>query len=39
MSEGKKEILLGDCLDLMKTIDDNSIDLVFTSPPYAERRK
>ena len=39
MSEGKKEILFGDCLDLMKTIDDNSIDLVFTSPPYAERRK
>ncbi|MCB0739161.1 MAG: site-specific DNA-methyltransferase, partial [Bacteroidetes bacterium] len=39
MSEGKKEILLGDCLELMKTIDDNSIDLVFTSPPYAERRK
>ena len=30
MSDGKKEILLGDCLDLMKTIDDNSIDLVFT---------
>jgi len=39
MSDGKKEILLGDCLDLMKNIDDNSIDLVFTSPPYAERRK
>jgi len=39
MSEGKKEILFGDCLGLMKTIDDNSIDLVFTSPPYAERRK
>ena len=39
MSEGKKEILLGDCLELMKSIPDNSIDLVFTSPPYAERRK
>lgn len=35
----KKEILLGDCLDLMKSINDDSIDLVFTSPPYAERRK
>jgi DNA modification methylase len=39
MSEGKKEILLGDCLELMKALPDNSIDLVFTSPPYAERRK
>lgn len=39
MSEGKKEILLGDCLELMKNIPDNSIDMVFTSPPYAERRK
>lgn len=39
MSEGKKEILLGDCLELMKNIPNNSIDMVFTSPPYAERRK
>jgi len=39
MSEGKKEILLGDCLELMKTIADNSVDMVFTSPPYADRRK
>ena len=33
------KILLGDCLDLMKEISDDSIDLVFTSPPYADRRK
>jgi DNA modification methylase len=26
---------LGDCLDLLKDIDDNSIDLSVTSPPYA----
>jgi site-specific DNA-methyltransferase (adenine-specific) len=39
MRVGKKEILLGDCLELMKDIPDNSIDMVFTSPPYAERRK
>jgi len=32
-------ILLGDCLELMKNIPNNSIDMVFTSPPYAERRK
>lgn len=25
----------GDCLELMKTIPDNSIDMVLTDPPYA----
>lgn len=33
------QILLGDCLELLKNIEDNSVDLVITSPPYAERRK
>lgn len=28
----------GDCLEVLKTIDDNSIDLVVTSPPYADSR-
>ena len=27
-------IYCGDCEDLMKEIDDNSIDLIVTSPPY-----
>jgi DNA modification methylase len=27
--------LLGDCLEMMKTIPDNSIDCVITDPPYA----
>jgi len=27
-----------DCIDALKTITDNSIDLVFTSPPYADQR-
>lgn len=35
----KKLVLLGDCLDLMKNIPDNSVDVVITSPPYADRRK
>ncbi len=35
----KQEILYGDCLDIMKNIPDNSIDMIITSPPYAERRK
>ncbi len=32
-------IMLGDCKDELKKIEDNSIDLIFTSPPYADRRK
>lgn len=27
-------ILLGDCIEQMKTLPDESIDMVFTSPPY-----
>jgi len=32
-------IHLGDCKEILKTISDNSVDLIFTSPPYADRRK
>ena len=32
------EIILGDCLDVLKTLEDNSIDLIITSPPYADQR-
>jgi len=35
----KNTIYLGDCLELMKGIKDKSVDLIFTSPPYADRRK
>ena len=34
MSEGKKEILLGDCLELMKGLPENSVDAIVTDPPY-----
>ncbi len=34
MSEGKKEILLGDCLELMKDIPNGSIDMVLCDLPY-----
>ncbi|MBP42747.1 MAG: hypothetical protein CL528_13315 [Aequorivita sp.] len=30
----KAELFLGDCLEYMKTISDNSIDLILTDPPY-----
>jgi len=33
------KILLGDSREVLKTIDDNTIDLIVTSPPYADRRK
>lgn len=33
-----QEIWHGDCLDLMKKIPDNSIDMVLTSPPYDNLR-
>jgi site-specific DNA-methyltransferase (adenine-specific) len=28
----------GDCAEVLKSLDDNSIDLIFTSPPYADSR-
>ena len=34
MSEGKKEILNGNSLELLKTIESESIDLILTDPPY-----
>jgi site-specific DNA-methyltransferase (adenine-specific) len=35
----KAELFLGDCKKILKDIPDNSIDLIFTSPPYADQRK
>lgn len=33
------EAWCGDSLDLLKTLPDNSVNLVFTSPPFALQRK
>jgi len=35
----KSDIILGDCLDALKSIPSNSIDLIVTSPPYADQRR
>ncbi len=35
----KADVILGDCLDVLKTLPDNSTDLIVTSPPYADQRK
>ncbi len=32
-------IIYGDCELALKNIPDNSVDLIFTSPPYADQRK
>lgn len=32
-------LLHGDCLQKLKELEANSVDLIFTSPPYAEQRK
>lgn len=37
--ENKIELRKGDCLELMKDIEDKSIDLVLTDPPYNIARK
>ena len=33
------KLILGDCTQELKKLDDSSIDLIFTSPPYADQRK
>jgi DNA modification methylase len=33
------DIRLGDCREVLKTLPDNSVDLILTSPPYADQRK
>lgn len=38
MKEINAKIFLGDCEDILKGFEDNCIDLIFTSPPYADRR-
>jgi site-specific DNA-methyltransferase (adenine-specific) len=33
------QILQGDCLDILPALSANSVDLIVTSPPYADQRK
>jgi site-specific DNA-methyltransferase (adenine-specific) len=35
----KTDLLLGDCGEELKKLPDNSIDMIVTSPPYADQRK
>ena len=35
----RNEILQGDCGEVLRGLPDDSVDLIFTSPPYADSRK
>jgi len=35
----KIDLYLGNCKDKLKELEDESVDLIFTSPPYADSRK
>lgn len=37
--EIKTDIRPGDCAEVLKELPENSVDLAFTSPPYADQRK
>jgi len=39
MMEITTNIYLGDSREQLKLLPDNSVDLVITSPPYADQRK
>lgn len=35
----KADLILGDCFEILKEMEENSVDLIVTSPPYADQRK
>lgn len=37
--EIRTDLYLGDSKDMLKKLPDNSVDLIVTSPPYADQRK
>jgi DNA modification methylase len=39
ISKRGSPVLHGDCLDVIPTLEDGSVSLVVTSPPYAEQRR
>ncbi|MCC7358018.1 MAG: site-specific DNA-methyltransferase [Anaerolineales bacterium] len=38
MTKATLQLLWGDCREVLKTLPSNSVDLVVTSPPYADSR-
>ncbi len=39
VSKWRNRVHLGDCLDVMKAMPSDSVDLIVTSPPYADARQ
>jgi len=39
MNVPKIDVYLGDSRDILQKFSDDSVDLIFTSPPYADQRK
>jgi len=39
MLYGQPQLFLGDCREVLKDLPDDSVDLIFTSPPYADQRR
>ncbi|ABL65540.1 DNA-methyltransferase [Chlorobium phaeobacteroides] len=37
--EIRTDLYLGDCREILENLPDESVDLIFTSPPYADQRK
>ncbi|MCD4825490.1 MAG: site-specific DNA-methyltransferase [Phycisphaerae bacterium] len=37
--EVEAKLALGDCSEELRKLDENSVDLIVTSPPYADQRK
>lgn len=37
--EIRTDLFLGDSKKMLKKLSDNSVDLIVTSPPYADQRK
>ena len=37
--ETRTDLYPGDCTEVLKTLPEESVDLIFTSPPYADQRK
>jgi DNA modification methylase len=38
MKQVETRLMLGDCREELKKLKDNSVDFIFTSPPYADSR-
>ena len=37
--EATIDLYLGDSIEQLKNVQNNSVDLIITSPPYADQRK